>query len=166
MNAHRLATTLILCLAPLAACEQDPLPLVSVPPGAQALAITRLGPWYYTGITTPRRQVVTSRGTWLAAWAEINGSLTPAPPAPSVDFGEEMVVLVAMGERTSGGYAIGITNVAEDPDGRYVEVLEVSPGTGCAVTLALTQPADAVVLPAARAAAVRFVERREARDCR
>ncbi|MBI1967058.1 MAG: protease complex subunit PrcB family protein [Gemmatimonadetes bacterium] len=166
MRTHRLVTALILSLAPAAACKQGSLPLASVPPGAQALSFTRLGTWYYSGIREARRVVITDRAPWQAAWAELHSPFTPQPPLPPVDFGEETVVLVAMGERSSGGYGIEITGVAADPAGRYIEVLEMAPGMGCAVTLALTQPVDAVVMPAAPAASVRFVERRETRDCR
>lgn len=147
----------------LAACG-DPW-LAALPPDARAVSFRSLGPWNYTNMAASRRLVVTNRTDWVAVWAQIQGSHSPAAPLPAVDFGEEMVVVAAMGTRPTGGYRITIEHVAADSGTVYVDVLESSPGGSCVVTDALTQPVAAAIVAGAPFAAVRFVERSEKHDC-
>jgi hypothetical protein len=112
--------------------------------------------------TERQRLVIRSADQWAEAWARITG---PARPAPAVNFAREMVVLVAMGERPTGGYVITVDGVY-DADGRlYAEVKEASPGPLCGTTEALTQPIDAVRVPR-RDGPVTFVERAVTMACR
>jgi PrcB C-terminal len=120
---------------------------------------------YNTGYLTPQRLVIRTAEQWSQAWAQITQNLLPRPSAPTVDFAHEMVILVAMGQRPSGGYSITVDGVY-DVGGRIVaEVRESSPGASCITTAALTQPVDAVRVPR-RDGAVTFVERAETYDCR
>ena len=149
-----------------AACDTGittfPAPVIR---SGDVLARLHLGPWSYTGFDNVRRQIITDRVTLETTWAALYRGQDPVPSVPAVDFTTEEVVLVAMGIRSSGGYGIEITRVTEGDAGRSIAVLEVSPGSGCGVTTALTSPADAVVLPASRGMAVRFVEVQERHDC-
>ncbi len=118
----------------------------------------------FSGVIDARRLVVRDRESWLALWDEIVGARTPRPDPPVVDFGNEMVIFAAMGQRGSGGHSIAIEDVRPDDGGLTVVVRETAPGSGCFVTQALTAPVSAVRV-AARGGPVRFIEERETQDC-
>jgi hypothetical protein len=149
------------------ACGSAPLtqPLQNRP-----ITVTRLRPepgplTSYSGIAESRRLVVRDEATWRQTWASIWQNLSEPPPLPQVDFSKEMVVVAALGERSSGGHAILVEGAALTADGVSVRVRAISPGPGCIATLALTQPVDAARLPRV-AGTVTFEEQNETRDCR
>jgi hypothetical protein len=83
-----------------------------------------------------------------------------------VDFNRDVVVAVAAGQRPTGGYEIAIDRATQS-DGRLtVEVVERTPGPNCMTSASMTQPVDVVVLPAADARSLSFLERKEIQDCR
>jgi hypothetical protein len=76
-----------------------------------------------------------------------------------------MIVVVALGSRSTGGYSILIDGASEAANnGVAVIVDSSSPGTDCAVTEAFTQPVDIARMPL-RDGAVRFVERSHVSNC-
>jgi hypothetical protein len=148
----------------VAACGAEPSGGVLLSDGL-APEIERLGPWHYTGIDDARRTVVSSEAAWRAVWRALYGRQTPAPEPPAVDFDRDIVVLVAMGNRGSGGFVIGVEDVTRAGDALHVAVLETAPGPTCVVTQALTQPVDAVIVRGGRGLSVQFVERDTLRTC-
>jgi len=64
-----------------------------------------------------------------------------------IDFTSARVLLVDMGQRNSGGYAIAITSVDVFNDYVTANVVLTKPGTNCMVTQALTNPYQFVVIP-------------------
>ncbi len=118
----------------------------------------------YSGIKDARRLVIRDAAGWAALWDAVVGARTPRPQPPAVDFNREMVIVAAMGQRGTGGYAISIDEVRREDDGLAVVVRETSPGSGCFLTQAFTAPVTAVRLPASDAP-VRFIERKETQDC-
>jgi len=88
------------------------------------------------------------------------------PTIPVVDFSREMLVVVALGSHSSGGYGILIDGASEAASGNVsIAVRSISPGAGCGVTAAFTQPVDIARMPR-RDGAVSFAERSEVTDCR
>ena len=85
---------------------------------------------------------------------------------PAVDFTQDLVVAVAAGQQSSGGYEVVIDKVTQNNGELMIEVVETSPGPNCMTTTALTQPVDVVVMPAVNARGWSFVERKEVRGCR
>ncbi len=138
--------------------QGSPIPVTRFGTGGRALE-------YYSGFTAPARLVVRSEGEWREAWARIHQTRTPQPPLPAVDFARETVLLAALGERSSGGHGVVVDSVYDTGSELVATVRRSSPGAGCAVTGALTQPVDAVRIPAT-ARAVRFVDKDEVHDCR
>ncbi|MEP0177580.1 MAG: protease complex subunit PrcB family protein [Paraglaciecola sp.] len=63
--------------------------------------------------------------------------------AKSIDFESESILLVDMGPQSSGGYGISIT-VSENNDYILANITYQFPGTGCAVTLELTNPTKVI----------------------
>jgi hypothetical protein len=81
-----------------------------------------------------------------------------------VDFGREMLVLVALGSRPTTGYGILVDSAFADGEGLLVQVRTVAPGPRCGTGQALTQPVDVARVPRSEGA-VRFRDRPEVIDC-
>ncbi len=127
----------------------------------RTLDIRRIGQWTRTGISESRRLVLRDANAWGQFWSELG-----VGDRPSVDFNHDVVVAVAAGQRPTGGYEIAIDRVTQSNGGLTVEVVERTPGPNCMTTASLTQPVDVVVVPAADAKSLSFMERKEIRGCR
>jgi hypothetical protein len=90
--------------------------------------------------------------------------MTPAPDPPRVEFEREMLIVVALGERPTGGYGIVVDSAETRPDGLFVTVRTIAPGKGCMLTQALTQPVDIARVPR-HEGQVGFEDHAEVRDC-
>lgn len=117
-----------------------------------------------SGISESRRQVIREASEFEAVWSEITGPMMGDGEVPEVDFGSAQALLLAMGERPSGGYSIAAGAMAVSGDTLYVAVDEVSPGPSCITTMALTQPVALLSVPAG-ATEVVFVESTSVLDC-
>ena len=95
-------------------------------------------------IDAERTEIVRDQQAWEALWAELTGR---SDPPPAVDFATEMVVVVGVGVRPSGGYSVSIDSVREVGGVTAVEYTETQPGPRCVVTLALTHPYTVVRVP-------------------
>lgn len=90
-------------------------------------------------------------------WKEPVYRLLPGPPqdarlefAERIDWRRQVVLLAHRGECPTGGYGVRITGVREDGGRLRVEILLRDPGPGEFVTMVMTYPADAAVLPRSR----------------
>jgi hypothetical protein len=83
-----------------------------------------------------------------------------------VDFTRDVVVAVAAGQRSTGGYEIAVDRVTQNNGELSVEVVERTPGPNCMTSASLTQPVDVVIVPIADAQSWSFLERKEIRGCR
>ena len=116
----------------------------------------------HSGLHDRTREIVRDEAGWARLWAEIHGS--DAPAVPPVDFSRQMLIVVALGTRPSGGFGIRVGGVATRGDRLEVAVLESCPPPGAMVTAALTQPVE-VVRVARLSQAPTFQDRRGA-SCR
>ena len=126
----------------------------------RTLDIRRIGQWTRTGIGESRRLVIRDANAWAQFWSELG-----VGERPSVDFNHDVVVAVAAGQRPTGGYEIAIDRVTQSDGQLTVEVVERTPGPNCMTSASLTQPVDVVVVPAADAKSLSFLERKEIRGC-
>ena len=149
------------CASPLA---------TGLPPG-KSVPIVRLRAEPYSfafnsGMDQPARLVVRDAATWRGLWNKIYERHSPIPPVPVIDFSQEMIIIAALGSRSSGGYGILLDGASEDGTGTiHVAVRSISPGPRCVVTGALTQPVDIARL-ARRDGSFHFIERSEVSDCK
>ena len=111
----------------------------------------------YSGIVDSLRVVVDDAARWAMYWRRLHAGAMPVPPVPPVDFARDMVILAALGTRSSGGFTIRIDSAYDDGASVEIVVSRTSPGRGCVLTAALTQPVDIVRIPA-RKVPVRFRE--------
>lgn len=143
--------------------------LVGAPLRAQQAAVMRFGDptdgfAQYSGIRDSQRVVIRDARVWQRYWTDIHRPFIPPPAPPDVDFTREIVLLVAMGTRPSGGFVIRIDSATVDTFGLRVQVTQIVPGKGCAVPAVVTQPVDMVRVPATDLP-VAFAERLERTDC-
>src|SRR5687768_9404107 len=139
------------------ACEAGTA-AVEVPEGAVQLTTQdmpqEVAQYLYTGIRDRRRIAITTTAAWTALWQEVTAPYQPPPPVPVIDFDAEDVLVASMGSRGSGGYTIAIESVHEADGKVYVTVREVSPGSSCVTTAAITSPVAAVRFPKREASVV------------
>jgi hypothetical protein len=102
---------------------------------------------HYSGMEQPAREVVRDAGAWGRLWPRLSASRGGTSAAPQVDFGREMALVAAMGQRSTGGYEIRIHAVQRQGDGLVVHAVETSPGPTCGAGAALSRPADVVLVP-------------------
>jgi hypothetical protein len=138
----------------------DEMPAAERPP-----EIALVGVRFNTGLEQRERLVVRDSAHWERVWSRLAARVGPREPTPAVDFGREMIIVVAMGERRSGGFDVDIDSIRSNGRELLVYVTEETPGEFCGTTAALTTPAGLarlrrVGLP------VRFVERKEIRECK
>ena len=69
-------------------------------------------------------------------------------PLPEVDFDKDYVIAVFAGQKPTGGYALEVSQVVDSKDTRTIAMTLTSPGKGCIVTQALTNPYQIITLPA------------------
>ena len=155
----------------LAACQVptgNP-PVTEIPSSAVAVdwndaGAVRVAHAYYSGFRQPLRTIVDNDAEWRATWATYTAGLSPAPPAPAIDFARYDVIVAALGERNSGGYDMTISRIARTSDYLYVELSSRRPGPRCLTTAALTQPVDLVRIPRLHPP-VMFIEKSVQNDC-
>ena len=101
---------------------------------------------YGSGILKPLRMVIRNRDAWLKIWEQLSSQQQPSPPLPEIDFSREMLIVVAMGQRNTGGFSIIVDGVYERDKKLEVVVKSTSPGQNCGTFQALTQPVDIIRL--------------------
>lgn len=119
----------------------------TAPEPVQALSFTTLQKGTHSGITEKKATLLTDEAGWQTNWQRLSAHQVPAPPAPAMDFSQQSVLAVYMGEQRSGGYAIEITGVELVNGTLKVTVKETRPAPGAMVTMALTQPYHMVRIP-------------------
>jgi hypothetical protein len=157
----RIHPALLLVPALFVACD-DSSP---TSPQAGPIAFETVVSSSHSGYTAPVRRTIRTHQEWAGAWQTLHVGQSPTPPLPAVDFDQAMVVLVAAGTRPNGCFAIDVTEATMRASGVVeLEVTETIAGTGCACTLAITQPVHAVKVPRVAGPAT-FVERTTERRC-
>jgi hypothetical protein len=121
--------------------------------------ITQLGPKLWelrtpfapnSNIGNKLRLVIRDRDTWFDLWRHLyqhSPSNGPYPELPDIDFSREMLIVAAMGQQPSSGYAIFIDGAYEQDDQLEVVVKSVvNIKCGGSATV-MTAPVDIVRLP-------------------
>jgi hypothetical protein len=119
---------------------------------------------FMSGIRHEQSVAIRSRRSWRAQWHRVSGRRRDPVPTPSIDFEREMVLMVAMGPRRSGGYSVTIEKVLERPTDVQAIVRYMLPGPRCGAIAAITSPVDIVRVPASTKP-VNWVVLRQATQC-
>ena len=120
---------------PLARAAGDPVPFKTIERGTSST------------LTTPMDRVIFDPEQFVELWLQLHAN-DPNRVAilPRVNFAEEMVIVVSMGEQPTTGYSIKVTKLVEargaSPDRPLLKVFvrETRPGENCTVEPTPTQP--------------------------
>ena len=112
-----------------------------------ALPIRRLEKGSQSGVVEPRQVVIKDKASWERLWREHQSGDQPQRPAPEIDFAREIVIFVAMGQQSSGGFTIEIVNVEASQRGFRILFQRKGPPPDAMITQALTAPFEIVAIP-------------------
>jgi hypothetical protein len=130
-------------------------------PAQTPVQIRRIGQYSQSGLGAAERLVIRDDTTYARLWAR----LAVGGPRPPVDFSRDAVVVVAGGQRSTGGYSIAVDQALRTGSELSLNVVETTPAPGCIMTQALTQPVDIVVVAAADVRSWGFSEQMVAQNC-
>ena len=119
------------------------------------ITIRKVGGGLHSAVRVPVARAVDLATNWQDVWAVIHANQADPPPVPTVDFARETVLVVLLGDRPTGGYAVEVTAVRRVAGGFEADVAVTAPGPEDMVTQAFTSPWTAVAIPFAQAR-VRF----------
>ena len=94
-------------------------------------------------IDDARLMTVRSAPEWVKLWRLHAGEL----PRPAVDFDQELVVAVFLGNRPTAGFSVEIVGARDDGATLIVQYREKRPAAGAVVAQLLTSPFHIVALP-------------------
>lgn len=114
-------------------------------------------------VRTEATFVIRDAETLRRVWSQVFGNRTTRD-VPTIDFNQQMIVIVAMGAQPSNGHGIRITGAIKRDRGVIVQVTTMSPGSGCSVVAGTTYPV-AVARLRKTDATVRFDFTRTTHDC-
>jgi hypothetical protein len=116
-----------------------------------------------SGFDEPAELAIRDQAALESAWSRLFNQVQGNPP-PAVDFGQETVIVVALGGRGSGGHAVHVDAIDRSGDGAVVRYTASGPAPGCATTQSLTSPVDVVRTPRI-AGTVRFQRHDAVQPC-
>lgn len=93
-----------------------------------------------------KNYIFRDKDDYLAFWELLHGNDPSAKSAPFVNFARDHVIAVVSGVKATGGYDIYIQDIIEEVEERVIETVIVSPGDGCPVSQALSNPYHMVVV--------------------
>ena len=118
---------------------------------------------YFSGITRPTEQLITTDAEWATIWAAIYSNRTPAPARPEINFAREALVLSALG--TSPGINNLIEGVRIFERGVVVRVVKERYSERCLVLTAVGQPVHVVRIQKPQGDVVKVESRESVISC-
>ncbi|HEY7369231.1 MAG TPA: protease complex subunit PrcB family protein [Thermoanaerobaculia bacterium] len=97
-----------------------------------------------SGIVSARAEVIRDEQRWAAVWSEIQGSDPTPEPRPTVDFTQDMLVLVGIGERPSSCWGVSILSLDSSAGRIHVRSEERRPGANCVCFAVMTRSVHVV----------------------
>ena len=150
-----------LLLAALAGC--------SSPPSATGYKLTwrTLSRGLSSGLVEPGHFVIRDPTAYYKLWADHAAEVPRPALPPAVDFSQEMVLAVTLGNRPTGGYLVEIVDVTLHGRTAHVLIVQRSPRPGILQIQRPTQPYQFIALPVLNARVhFRYVDEDTARTGR
>ena len=107
-----------------------------------AVNVDQIDQGQYGDIVEGTQTALRTEEAYASFWERLHADRSSVPERPRVDFDEEVVVAVVLGQRSSGGYSVAIDEALANDAGSQILVrfTETVPGDECGVTQALTSP--------------------------
>ena len=142
MQRHRRALRSILFLFVLAlvGCDSPTAPEVNLP-------VTRVVQGFFSAGEASQRLVIRSPAELTAAWDAMFRTLSHPPEIPTVDFSQEMVIIVRAGAKPTGGYCITVDSAVGNRRRMTVTIRSGGPSAGHTILPVVTHPFDVVRVP-------------------
>ncbi|QFS52756.1 protease complex subunit PrcB family protein [Nostoc sphaeroides] len=115
-----------------------------------------------SGYPTASQLVIDNPEEWASVWQQHASNIIPPPPVPNVDFTDNQVVAVFMGEKRTGGYSVEIVSVEtkssekENLASLVITVAYRQPKPGEIVQEVITHPYHIITIPQRAASKVLF----------
>ncbi|MBD2526672.1 protease complex subunit PrcB family protein [Nostoc sp. FACHB-133] len=115
-----------------------------------------------SGYRTASQLVIDNPEEWASVWQQHASNIIPPPPVPGVDFTDNQVVAVFMGEKRTGGYSVEILTVEtkssekENLASLVITVAYHQPKPGEIVPEVITHPYQIITIPQLAANKVQF----------
>lgn len=90
------------------------------------------------GFKEKSNQIISDQKEFSKIWDQAFVNYMNKESAPEVDFTKNIVLLIALGEKTSGGHTIKVNSIVESNENTIVNILETCPGKGCMTTESIT----------------------------
>jgi hypothetical protein len=148
MRTHKsIEITNVITIAKANPNNNDQVVYRGIPNNTVTLKIVKQWQDVYSGVKQKETLFIDNQEEWEKLWRIHTINMNPSPLLPEVDFKENTVIAVFMGEKKSTGYGIHITRVDDTGTKLYVALEELIPGKGSAVAEKVTQPYHIVVVP-------------------
>jgi PrcB C-terminal len=106
----------------------------------KALAFQTVAKGFRSGIREPLQTVARNDAEWRTLWQKQVAAQSNPPPPPAIDFKNELVAAVFLGEKPTGGYSIEIVGAEKTNGSLTISYSETVPRPGSMLTQAFTQP--------------------------
>ena len=111
------------------------------------IAFETLAQDFYGGMTDSKFMVIKNEKTLDTIYNLINEGKIPVLKTPIINFEQEMVIALFLGEKNSGGYSIAVEQIMNVDDKVNVVYRITSPKAGEMVTSVMTQPYCIIKIP-------------------
>ncbi len=115
--------------------------------GQNIIAFEKLAQDFYGGMTDSKFIVIKDVKSLHMVYNVINEGKTPELKTPIINFEQETVIALFLGEKNSGGYSIDVEQIKTIHDKVNVVYKITSPKAGEMVTSVMTQPYCIVKIP-------------------
>lgn len=82
-----------------------------------------------------------------ASWTKLFAKYDRKPPIPTIDYEKNMLLVVALGERSNAGYAIKVKSIMESKNELSVITEETKPGNTCNSAMVMAYPFQLIEIP-------------------
>ncbi|MCH7523715.1 MAG: protease complex subunit PrcB family protein [Bacteroidetes bacterium] len=102
---------------------------------------------FYGGMTDSKFIVIKDETTLNEIYKLINKSKSPGIKIPIINFEKETVLVLFLGEKTSGGHSISVEQILDENEKLIVKYKVTLPKLGEMVTTVMTQPYCIIKIP-------------------
>ena len=102
---------------------------------------------FYGGMTDSKFIVIKEETTLNKIYKLINKSKSPGIKIPIINFEKETVLVLFLGEKSSGGYSIAVEQILDENEKVTVKYKVTLPKLGEMVTTVMTQPYCIIKIP-------------------